>query len=623
MEDMAPRLPHPLSEDLMKEVLQELPTGARLATETCYTCWKENKFPTPEFLSFLRSISTHSKILRGLFPADGGEAERDSTPLQPDPDRASARQPSESAQGVGFDDAEISPETSDNETDRIQHQRRLAEVQRRRLEPFQDAGPARTSRFLQWMLVELRGLLPGKGQHQLLSAVRNYLADRSDGGVQELARSVQEAVDDHNIHIPLVYTPHRVHEAASMAVQEGKKRSQPDKDMGRRKEGTSFPPPPQKAKKKSLQGSSDGGHSVEDDKDLSDEELMVLSKQLGRQLGGPSKLTSCEDLHDTFLGQFLAGRARAACSRDVVVKVVADVLKQPHIAGRSGATAGGMPCRSKALFAFLRVDNSPHFVLCFGMYVHEYGPGCAPAHAGRVYIECVDSVPLYGKEKGEERQALLSNIVLGYFDFVRDMGFRYAHMRVPPPTDENSHIFASRSLIVRLRASLHLAHWFKRLLATAQQNGIIQSYESAPTGSMPNFPLSLLHPGEMAAELAFRNVDLRTLDPQSQQLMQRVIQLKERFFVVSLQRDEAPKPHVPDMGPLLDGAIAADRSELVGVCISQRLRFATVQQAKYATMMLVHRMEAEQVRSAAQEGAELQGMGPGMGAGTGDRKSVV
>eukprot|EP00961_Rhodomonas_salina_P014653 196503-Rhodomonas_salina.1 len=24
------------------------------------------------------------------------------------------------------------------------------------------------------------------------------------------------------------------------------------------------------------------------------------------------------------------------------------------------------------------------------MYVHEYGPGCAPAHAGRVYIECVD-----------------------------------------------------------------------------------------------------------------------------------------------------------------------------------------------------------------------------------------
>eukprot|EP00287_Rhodomonas_sp_CCMP768_P016130 CAMPEP_0196760306 /NCGR_PEP_ID=MMETSP1091-20130531/105146_1 /TAXON_ID=302021 /ORGANISM="Rhodomonas sp., Strain CCMP768" /LENGTH=261 /DNA_ID=CAMNT_0042109179 /DNA_START=568 /DNA_END=1350 /DNA_ORIENTATION=- len=80
------------------------------------------------------------------------------------------------------------------------------------------------------------------------------------------------------------------------------------------------------------------------------------------------------------------------------------------------------------------------------------------------------------------------------------------------------------------------------------------------------------------------------------------MELKERFFVISLQRDEAPKPHTPDSSPLLDSAVAADRCELVGVCISQRLRFATVQQAKYATMMLVHRMEAEQVQSAAQAG---------------------
>eukprot|EP00960_Hanusia_phi_P014203 417908-Hanusia_phi.AAC.2 len=114
-------------------------------------------------------------------------------------------------------------------------------------------------------------------------------------------------------------------------------------------------------------------------------------------------------------------------------------------------------------------------------------PGCAPEHAGRIYIE----VKLVGgrlqqelrmfvvsawiafrsMDPKREKNALLSAIVLGYFDYVRNMlvfglspipvlfffllllllelfvlfalsdsllrGFQYAHMRVPPPTEEN------------------------------------------------------------------------------------------------------------------------------------------------------------------------------------------
>lgn len=52
--------------------------------------------------------------------------------------------------------------------------------------------------------------------------------------------------------------------------------------------------------------------------------------------------------------------------------------------------------------------------MCFGMFVNEYGPGCSPVHQGRVYVECIDSVPLYGLERGDERQILLSAIVHGY-----------------------------------------------------------------------------------------------------------------------------------------------------------------------------------------------------------------
>eukprot|EP00277_Geminigera_cryophila_P006708 CAMPEP_0179417596 /NCGR_PEP_ID=MMETSP0799-20121207/7457_1 /TAXON_ID=46947 /ORGANISM="Geminigera cryophila, Strain CCMP2564" /LENGTH=263 /DNA_ID=CAMNT_0021190627 /DNA_START=60 /DNA_END=848 /DNA_ORIENTATION=- len=71
-----PRLPPPITDEILQEMLLELPTGARLATMTCYNCWKERKFPTAEFMSFLQSIAAHSPLLARLFEnhriGDGG-----------------------------------------------------------------------------------------------------------------------------------------------------------------------------------------------------------------------------------------------------------------------------------------------------------------------------------------------------------------------------------------------------------------------------------------------------------------------------------------------------------------------------------------------------------------------
>ena len=38
-------------------------------------------------------------------------------------------------------------------------------------------------------------------------------------------------------------------------------------------------------------------------------------------------------------------------------------------------------------------------VTLFGMYVHEYGYECLPPNAGRAYVQCIDSTPLYGPEQ--------------------------------------------------------------------------------------------------------------------------------------------------------------------------------------------------------------------------------
>lgn len=75
-------------------------------------------------------------------------------------------------------------DTSDNETDRVQHQRRLVEIQRRRLARFEGAGANPASKFVHWIFVELSRKIPTKGKVILFGAIRKYLGDSSAGSVQ-------------------------------------------------------------------------------------------------------------------------------------------------------------------------------------------------------------------------------------------------------------------------------------------------------------------------------------------------------------------------------------------------------------------------------------------------------
>jgi hypothetical protein len=145
-----------------------------------------------------------------------------------------------------------------------------------------------------------------------------------------------------------------------------------------------------------------------EDKELSDDELSVLEKQVGvlnsfsqDPLRAPDlQVLCCDRMHPhvhihfyrwehthithtrsklkqyacvmqhTPLGDYLSCKAKSVSPREVVVKVVADVLKEPRVRfqGNSvdGGAGGGLPFRSKAIFAFQRVDDSAHFVMCFG-----------------------------------------------------------------------------------------------------------------------------------------------------------------------------------------------------------------------------------------------------------------
>ena len=71
-------------------------------------------------------------------------------------------------------------------------------------------------------------------------------------------------------------------------------------------------------------------------------------------------------------------------------------------------------------------------------------PTLFPPEYVQEFQKCLDSTPLYSEERPCERQDLLTNIMLAYFEFVTAQGFAHVHIRVPPPTDDKAYIFASR-----------------------------------------------------------------------------------------------------------------------------------------------------------------------------------
>jgi len=319
-------------------------------------------------------------------------------------------------------------------------------------------------------------------------------------------------------------------------------------------------------------------------------------------------LPSVEDFPDTPLSSFLTAQARHATSerRNVRVKVVSHSVRHT-----GGGAAPRYPYHAKTLMAFHEVDGQD--VAIMGMFVHEFGAEAPAPAAGRVCIECIDSVPLHSSESSDERQRLLTTIMHSYIRYVRAQGFRFVHLRVPPPSTENSHIFARRSLSVRLEATVRMGKWFHRLLDRACENGVVHSYCACPLLSqMEEFPPCLLLPVELAEEHAYSamraTVTKELADCQSRQqetIVQRMVAPHDRFFVAELFSPDGldPIPRLErDTTVMWKCAVTADRRSFTGFCEKQSLSFTSpvaVKQAMGPLLTAMLRTESQPRHKAA------------------------
>jgi len=222
------QLPGALTDAGLKQAINELPVGARLAADTVYKCWCEGKFADDEFISFLQSISTYSPALLQMVRPPG--APQRGKPTHGAPVRGSEAMGGvqhASAGGKGEDLMPAAPQHSEeaeaamgiNKEWRL---RRRAEAVRRRAAGITGGEHEQCVGYLQRTFTCLRQQLPDEAQPVLLDAIMAF--SRKSIGADAFGQQMQDLVDAYQLMVPLDYVPQRQYKVGESAAETGGKR---------------------------------------------------------------------------------------------------------------------------------------------------------------------------------------------------------------------------------------------------------------------------------------------------------------------------------------------------------------------------------------------------------------
>ncbi|XP_054708763.1 CREB-binding protein-like [Uloborus diversus] len=164
----------------------------------------------------------------------------------------------------------------------------------------------------------------------------------------------------------------------------------------------------------------------------------------------------------------------------IAIRVVSSLEKfakvEPGMRARyvdAGKFPERFPYRAKALFAFEEIDEVD--TCFFGMHVQEYGSECSPPNKRRVYISYLDSVHFFTSK--QYRTAVYHEILLGYLDYVKQLGYTMAHIWACPPIEGDDYIFHSHPKEQKVPSSQQLEKWYKKMLDKGIAEQIVLGYK--------------------------------------------------------------------------------------------------------------------------------------------------
>lgn len=158
-------------------------------------------------------------------------------------------------------------------------------------------------------------------------------------------------------------------------------------------------------------------------------------------------------------------------SDKVHIRVLSNSQKIAQINSKAHGDITELPYKSKAIFAFQTIDG--HDVCFFGMYVQEYGSECAMPNTRRIYIAYLDSVHFF--EPKQYRTNVYHEILLGYLDYAKQLGYTMAHIWASPPLNGEDYIFDCHPPDQKVPEPERLQVWYANLFDKGKSEDIILS----------------------------------------------------------------------------------------------------------------------------------------------------
>ncbi|XP_033112096.1 histone acetyltransferase p300-like [Anneissia japonica] len=131
------------------------------------------------------------------------------------------------------------------------------------------------------------------------------------------------------------------------------------------------------------------------------------------------------------------------------------------------------PYSTKAIFAFEEIEGVD--VCLFGMHVQEYDANCPQPNSRRVYISYLDSVHFF--QPSAHRTAMYYEILIGYLEYVKGIGYEWAHIWACPPNKGDDFIFHCHPTEQKIPDLKRLQDWYKMMLNKAIEYGVVIKYK--------------------------------------------------------------------------------------------------------------------------------------------------
>lgn len=220
----------------------------------------------------------------------------------------------------------------------------------------------------------------------------------------------------------------------------------------------------------------------------------------------PQAMLTAKDLPRCQLSDFLENRLQQSILRERVarakatgrpveeiksaeglcVRIVNNVTKKMEVKpnfAKAFATGGSVypdaaSYKQKVVLLFQHQDGVDMCLFC--LYLQEYGDDCAPPNNRVVHVSYLDSIKYFQPEKMSAagmgvalRTMVYHDILLGYFQYAKSLGYCALHIWACPPMAGDDYILYCHPGKQKIPRSDRLREWYLTMLRRGKNEGII------------------------------------------------------------------------------------------------------------------------------------------------------